>query len=189
MSWTKLGDEFPPAAADLSDAAYRTHTEALCWSSWRLLDLRIPKRDLLRFANTTDPEQATKELVTADWWEDRGDHWWIGVRWPEWQQSREQVEDKRAKWSADKERQRRHKQGDHSQCTPRSCKYASEVESTSGQVAEGKQSYPQKTDATRPVSTGGPGVGVGVGTGSTQLGGTTSSAADDAWLNGGRGNQ
>jgi hypothetical protein len=184
MSWTKLGDEFLPAAADLSDAAYRTHTEALSWSSWRLLDLRIPKRDLLRFANTDDPERAAKELVEADWWEDNGDHWWIGVRWPEWQQTRTQVQDKRAKWSADKDRQRKHRDGDHSVCTARSCKYVSTsesavdstsesaVDSTGGQVAA-------SNGATRPMSTGGPGVGVGVGTGKHLDGAAYN---DAAWL-------
>lgn len=63
--WTKLGDEAPDEYADLSDAAFRTHIEALCWSNRRLLDLRIPKRDLRRFAFSEGTEQAAKELVAC----------------------------------------------------------------------------------------------------------------------------
>ena len=86
--WTKLGDEWSAEARDLSDAAYRTHVDALCWSNERLLDLRIPRRDLRRFAETADPDAAVKELIAAGWWRDDGDGWFIGLRFPTGRSSR-----------------------------------------------------------------------------------------------------
>lgn len=123
MTWTKLGDEFPDGAADLSDAAFRTHVEALAWSNRRLLDLVIPKRDLRRFAfspavDVTDPDgdAVAQELVVRGWWIDRGDAWFIGARWPEWQRERAQVERGRERETTRKRRQRQHARGDHSIC-------------------------------------------------------------------------
>lgn len=114
--WTKLGDEFVDDAADLSDAAVRTHVEATGWSNRRLLDLVIPKRDLRRFAFSAVADNAVAELVAAGWWEDLGDSWYLAYR-PEWQQSREQVETRRetnlrAQW---------HRRGDHRKCDPLKC--------------------------------------------------------------------
>jgi hypothetical protein len=118
VTWTKLGDEFAGETISLSDAAFRTHVEALMWSNYRLLDLAVPKRDIKRFAETVDPDQAVKELVEAGWWEDHGAVWWIGCRFPDWQRDRVQVQHRRAQWSVQKRRQRRHKLGDHSLCLP-----------------------------------------------------------------------
>lgn len=123
MTWTKLGDEFPDGAADLSDAAWRTHAEALMWSNRRLLDLVIPKRDLRRLAfspavDVADPDgdAVVKELVEHGWWTDQGDSWSIANRWPEWQRDRAQVERARERETERKRRQRAHARGDHSLC-------------------------------------------------------------------------
>lgn len=116
MTWTKLGDEFAPEAAVLSDSAFRTHVEALCWSNMRLLDLVIAKRDLKRFAETPEPDIAVNELVAAGWWEDRGDEWWIGCKWPDWQRDKVQVEHRRQTNAEAQRRRRRHQLGDHSLC-------------------------------------------------------------------------
>ena len=121
MTWTKLGDEFSDAAAPLSDAAFRTHVEALGWSNRRLLDLTISKRELKRFAETDNPHAAAKELVEAGWWEDRGEDWWIGVRFPEWQVERSVIEQRRADTALRVRRHRMHKAGDHSLCQPSRC--------------------------------------------------------------------
>jgi hypothetical protein len=96
VTWTKLGDEFPDEAHDLIDAEHRTHVDALCWSNRRGLDLYVPKRDLRRFAESPDAETAVKGLIVKGWWEDRGDSWYIGLRFPEWQRERAQVEHRRA---------------------------------------------------------------------------------------------
>ncbi|MGC7224587.1 hypothetical protein RBA13_22790, partial [Mycobacteroides abscessus subsp. massiliense] len=42
MTWTKLSDDYGDDCWRLSDAAFRTHTEGLCWSNRKLLDLVIP---------------------------------------------------------------------------------------------------------------------------------------------------
>jgi hypothetical protein len=74
MTWTKLSDDFTDDTETLSDAAVRLHVEGLVWSNKKLLDLRIPKTDLRRFAKS---DAAIPELVAGEWWEDDGDHFII----------------------------------------------------------------------------------------------------------------
>ncbi|MGH3220030.1 MAG: hypothetical protein ACRDPY_15220 [Streptosporangiaceae bacterium] len=127
MSWTKFGDEYPVEAAELTDAEWRTHGEALMWSNWRLLDFRIPKKDVRRFAEyrTDIPlELVTAGLVAKRWWRDDGDEWYIGLRFPEWQRDSDEVLAERARATARQKRHRRHKNGDHSLCTPDTCEDA-----------------------------------------------------------------
>ena len=118
MTWTKLGDEFGPEAHDLTDAEFRTHVEALGWSNWRLLDLNVPKRDVLRFAESQDAAAAVEGLAAKGWWKDCGDYWHIGLRFAEWQRERSQVEARRVYLAEAKRRSRKHKAGDHSGCLP-----------------------------------------------------------------------
>jgi hypothetical protein len=70
MTWLKTGQEFPLEAAGvgLSDAAYRTHHEALCWVMFRESGPKITERDVLRFAESADFERAVKELVDVGFW-------------------------------------------------------------------------------------------------------------------------
>lgn len=70
MTWTKLSDDFSDDCWDLSSDAFRLHVEGLTWSNRKLLDLRIPKSDLRRFAKFPD---AVTELVAVGWWADSGD--------------------------------------------------------------------------------------------------------------------
>jgi hypothetical protein len=121
MPWTKIGDELPDEARELSDAAFRTHIEALCWSNRRLLDLAINKRDLKRFAETPHPERAAEELVDMGWWQDTGDAWWIGCRFADWQVDRVVIEHRRQLSATTTRRNRLHKAGDHSMCSPQRC--------------------------------------------------------------------
>lgn len=118
MTWTKLGSEWPDEARDLSDAAYRLHVDALCYSNRRGIDLDLPKRDLPRFAEVADAEAAARELVDRGLWEDRRDHWWIGCRFPEWQRTRSQVDGKRKTDAQAQRRKRLHDRGDHTECLP-----------------------------------------------------------------------
>lgn len=74
MTWTKLSDDFTDDCWTLPDQAYRLHTEGLVWSNRKLLDLRIPKDEVRRFAK--HPE-AVAELVDGGWWIDEGDHYLI----------------------------------------------------------------------------------------------------------------
>lgn len=131
MTWTKIGDEFVDDAADLTDAAVRTHIEALAWSNRRLLDLVVPKRDLRRFAFSEDAEQAVEQLLEAGWWQDLGETWSLTYR-PDWQQSREQVEVRRetnlrAQW---------HRRGDHRKCDPLKCSALSSADKPADSVAD-----------------------------------------------------
>ncbi len=70
MTWTKLSDDFADDCWALSDAAFRLHVEGLTWNGRKLLDLRLPKDDVRRFAK--HPE-AVAELVAGGWWGEDGD--------------------------------------------------------------------------------------------------------------------
>lgn len=120
MTWTKLGAEWPDEARNLSDAAYRLHVDALCYSNRLLADLLVKKQEVQRFSWIADTAAAVAELVAAGWWEDRGSCWWIGARFGTWQRSREQVEAKRTTDGKAQRRKRLHDSGDHSECL-RSC--------------------------------------------------------------------
>lgn len=87
VTWTKLSDDFGDDCWTLSDAAFRAHVEGLTWSNRKLLDLRIPKGDVRRFAK--NPE-ATTELVANGWWSDAGDAYLIRHH-AQYQRSREDV--------------------------------------------------------------------------------------------------
>ena len=118
MTWTKLGDEFSDEARDLNDAEHRTHIDALGWSNRRGLDLLIPKRDLRRFANSPDAEAAVVGLIAKGWWTDRGDCWYVGLRFPEWQIERAVIEQRREAGALYSRRHRMHKAGDYSAWGP-----------------------------------------------------------------------
>lgn len=87
MSWSKLSDDFSDDCWTLSDQAFRTHVEGLVWSNRKLLDCRIPKADVRRFAK--HPE-AVAELVDVGWWSDEGDHYLIRHH-ARYQREKEQV--------------------------------------------------------------------------------------------------
>jgi hypothetical protein len=87
MSWPKFSDNFPDDCWTLSDAAFRLHTEALCWNGRKLLDCRIPKGELARFAKHPD---ASAELVAEGYWAEDGDCYVIRHH-AEHQRTREQA--------------------------------------------------------------------------------------------------
>lgn len=118
MTWSKFGEEFGDAARELSDAAFRTHVEAIMWSNRRLQDLIIKRPDVRRFAETADPGTAIAELVESGWWQDCGEiGWYIGCRFAEWQLESAVVEARRDQAAVRQRRHRLHAAGDHSLCT------------------------------------------------------------------------
>jgi hypothetical protein len=78
VTWSKFGAEFNSecALAGLSDAAYRTHCEAIGWL-YEVEDLtcRIPKRLLRRFASSNDTDAAIEQLTAIGFWKDAGAVW------------------------------------------------------------------------------------------------------------------
>lgn len=74
MTWAKLSDDYSDDCWTLSDKAFRLHTEALVWNGRKLLDCRIPKDDLRRFAKHAD---AVAELLAVGWWTEDGAHYVI----------------------------------------------------------------------------------------------------------------
>jgi hypothetical protein len=78
MTWAKFGVEYRSqlAKARLSDAAARTHTDALMWLyETEAMDMRIPKDVLRTVTATADYDRAAKELAAAGYWKDRDDEW------------------------------------------------------------------------------------------------------------------
>ncbi len=71
MTWCKLGDEFWDDCANegLSDAAVRTHAEAIGWI-YRIeqTELFIPKNLVRRFAGSPHWETGIQELLRVGWW-------------------------------------------------------------------------------------------------------------------------
>lgn len=80
VTWSKYGAEFwdDCANAGLSDAAARTHAEAISWI-YRVeqTELTIAKHLVRRFAGSPSWESAVVELVSVGYWDDRGDAWEI----------------------------------------------------------------------------------------------------------------
>ena len=87
MTWTKLSDDFSDDCWELSDAAVRLHMEGLVWSNRKLLDCRLAKSDMVRWAKRLG---AADELVAAGWWRDSGSHYEI-VHHAAYQRSRDAV--------------------------------------------------------------------------------------------------
>lgn len=87
MTWSKFSDDYSDDCWTLSDAAFRLHTEGIVWSNRKLLDCRIPKDDLRRFAKR--PE-AVNELLAVGWWSDDVDAYYIRHH-AAYQRTREQV--------------------------------------------------------------------------------------------------
>lgn len=76
VTWSKYGAEFwdDCANAGLSDAAARTHAEAISWI-YRVeqAELTIAKHLVRRFAGSPVWESAVAELVSVGYWDDRWD--------------------------------------------------------------------------------------------------------------------
>jgi hypothetical protein len=87
MTWTKLSDDFTDDCWELSDAAVRLHMEGLVWSNRKLLDLRLAKDDMVRWAKRP---AAAEELVNAGWWRDESDYYVI-IHHAVYQRSRQAV--------------------------------------------------------------------------------------------------
>lgn len=75
MTWTKLGSEYADQCADvdLSDAAFRTHTEALAYLyKIERYDCTFNKAAVRRFATSSAAASAITELVDHGFWNDHG---------------------------------------------------------------------------------------------------------------------
>lgn len=70
MTWAKLDDTFAdhPKIDPLSDAAFRLHVAAICYSARHLTDGHIPTERITRLVPRYQKRHVT-ELVTAGLWE------------------------------------------------------------------------------------------------------------------------
>lgn len=76
MAWVRLDDQFPDnkKVVPLTDAAFRLHVSAMCWSMQQLTDGIIPKTIVKKLAWFHDGESNAllTELLTAELWHDIG---------------------------------------------------------------------------------------------------------------------
>lgn len=112
MTWLKLSDDFPDALArvGLSDAAFRTHVEALCWVMRRETGGRLSERDVRRACESTEVAHAVDELVDAGFW-DRTPDGYVVAHHMEHQIEPEVLLHRRAQNAARQRRHRRKKAG------------------------------------------------------------------------------
>ena len=77
MVWAKFDDKYPdnPKIVALSDAAFRLHASAICYSAAHLLDGRIPKAAAHRYV--ARGVAAAKELLESGLFADDGDFYQV----------------------------------------------------------------------------------------------------------------
>jgi len=120
MTWRKTGTEFDDDCAnvDLSDAAYRTHQEAIGFIYRIESDVcRIAKSAVRRFATSKDATDAIKELIGHGFWKDRDSHYEVVHHADVITESLHAQQGKRDRDRAAKQRQRS-KQGKDSEDEP-----------------------------------------------------------------------
>lgn len=80
MVFVRIPDEWWRLSKDLSAEGRGLFIDALAYTCGDLSDCRLAKRDLHRctYLPHVVVTTAMEELVAGGWWEDRGDHWWIG---------------------------------------------------------------------------------------------------------------
>jgi hypothetical protein len=92
MTWVKLDDQFPihRKVGALSDAAFRLHVEALCWSARNLTDGVIETEELRTVTRIGRAERYAAELVRWGAWRETEAGWEIHD-YLDYQQSRSNV--------------------------------------------------------------------------------------------------
>lgn len=107
MPWARLDDRFPVNAKvrPLTDAAFRLHVSALCWTAENLTDGHIENVRLRYVSDVRQPARSVRELVGAGLWLETAGGWHIND-WHEYNPSREEVVTKR-KADAEKKRKQR----------------------------------------------------------------------------------
>jgi hypothetical protein len=186
MTWIKLRPTLPEDDRwlDAGPVAFTVHVASLCWSDQQLTDGAVSGPRVRRVANAfgIPPDQADKAaatLVQAGFWEETDEGYQI-VDYLKDQLAKEDIENTRARWAADKRRQRQHRAGDHSLCEAARCPAVAAKDSkvgkpsaqVSGQdkpkvqrgqakspVRKGARSQPPRPDPTRPDPKGGEGRG------------------------------
>lgn len=150
MPWARLDDRFPAhkKVRPLSDAAFRLHVSALCWSAENLTDGKIDGSRLRFVSDVRQPKKATVELVAALLWHEIPGGWQIND-WHEYNPSREEVLARR-KADAEKKRRQRMSLGDRSGDSPPETVRDSPPEST-GESASAPAYACESRPKSRPV--------------------------------------
>ena len=104
MTWIKINDSFPdhPKVVGLSDTAFRTHLQGLCYCGRFLTDGHIPVTVIKKVGT----DESIGELVEAGLWRSEASGGYLIHDYLEHQTSKKQVQDKQ---EALRERQRRYR--------------------------------------------------------------------------------
>lgn len=141
MSYVKiehrhLGDD---RWLDLSPDAFTVHVWALDHCNTQATDGEIPRARALRLVCPVVPADlpaAWQQLVDAGLWHEQDDAY-VCPEFTAHGITADEQDATRAKWAADKRRQRLHQIGNHQLCTPRSCKAAEGLSTSSGKSTGG----------------------------------------------------
>lgn len=106
VTWAKFEDRFPwhRKVRGLSDAAFRLHVSAVCWSCEHLTDGMVMRSELHLLSDVRRPTTSAKELTTAGLWDENDERTgWELHDFLVYNESRETVKNRR---EADAERKR-----------------------------------------------------------------------------------
>jgi len=107
MTWAKLSDTYGDECSTLSDAAFRTHTEAIVWTMRREAGGYFDAREVKRFGESPHVDMAVAELVACGWWSIEGQGYRVNHHM-EHQPEPEIVQKRRAD-AAERQRRKRYK--------------------------------------------------------------------------------
>jgi hypothetical protein len=95
MSWLRIDDGFAehPKIADLSDAAFRTHVSALCYSARNLTDGHLPGAVAKVVAHNR--RRPIEDLVSAGIWTTNGKSGYVIHDYLDYNESAEAIKEKR----------------------------------------------------------------------------------------------
>lgn len=110
MTWVKLSDDFADECQILSNGAYRTHVDGLCYVMRKETGGAIPKVRIRRVAESPSFEIDIQELLDAGFWTNEGDHYVIRHHM-EWQVEPDVLAHRRALAAARQRKQRYSKAG------------------------------------------------------------------------------
>lgn len=144
MTWAKFEDRFPwhRKVRGLSDAAFRLHVSAVCWSCEHLTDGAIPADDLPLVSDVKRTGPAVAELVRRGLWDEVQDGWEVHD-FLIYNESREVV---LARREADAERKRKGREGRKPKGSPSGVRLDVRPDSPPDSTRESVRTGPSRTE-------------------------------------------
>lgn len=137
------------------------HLEALSFSNRYGLDGAIPRAALSRLTTEPDPEASAAALVSAGIWETTDEGWqlvWLLDDQPKAADVQRERAEAKERMRGVRDRERRHKRGDHSLCDPARC-WVLRSPARSPERSSARSGSPSPPVPSRPKGGGGTGEG------------------------------